>query len=296
MADDERPETEDDVAPSLELPSLRSAFGLGRKRRAKRSDAPREPDEPAAPPIEPVASDVPEPAAPPDTVVVAEPAPATGPAAPAPAATQAEPAAPVEPPPPREAGEPAAPLPPEVAVEPGPHLSPGPVGLPETQPHVDPTAVLPAAMTASDEEADGARRSRRRPRIPVLHLPGWLVALVTGAVVGVVLVGLTSTSLQACSAVRGTSSCGKPGILVLLVITVAMVFLGALLLRLAGVPTSGSTSFLGVGLLVVVILLALLPVIFHWWMVLVIPAVAMLTYAVSWWLTSTYVEPGERAR
>jgi hypothetical protein len=123
-----------------------------------------------------------------------------------------------------------------------------------------------------------------------------VVALVTGAVVGLALVGLTSASLHLCSSVRGTSSCGKPGILLLLVITGAMVLLGSLLLRVAGVSAHGSTSFLGVGLLVVLILLALLPVLDDWWMVIVVPVVGMLTYAAAWWLTTTYVDPGERVR
>jgi hypothetical protein len=178
---------------------------------------------------------------------------------------------------------------------PGPETTPGPIGLPETQPEVDPTAVLPvAAITEPLPAAEPApRRTRRRPQ---LHLPGPLVALLTGAIVGLALVGLTSAGLHLCTSMRGTSSCGKPGFLVLLVITVAMVFLGSVLLRLAGVDAHGSTSFLGVGLLVVVILLALLPVIFHWWMVIVVPVVAMVTYAAAWWLTTTYVEPGERVR
>jgi hypothetical protein len=55
-------------------------------------------------------------------------------------------------------------------------------------------------------------------------------------------------------------------------------------------------SFLGVGLLVVVILLALLPVIADRWIVVVVPVVAMLTFAAARWLTTTYVEPGERVR
>lgn len=188
--------------------------------------------------------------------------------------------------------------------EPGPETTPGPIGLPETRPEAgpgtrpeaEPTAVLPvAAVAVTDEEPAQAtpRPTRHRPR---LHLPGPVVALLTGAVVGLALVGLTSASLHLCSAMRGTSSCGKPGLLLLLVITVAMVFLGSVLLRLAGVEAHGSTSFLGVGLLVVVILLALLPVIFHWWMVVVVPLVAMATYAAAWWLTTTYVEPGERVR
>jgi hypothetical protein len=102
--------------------------------------------------------------------------------------------------------------------------------------------------------------------------------------------------MHLCTAVRGTSSCGKPGILLLLLITLVVILLGALLLRLAGITAYGSTSFLGVGLLVVLVLLALLPVLDDWWVVIVVPLLAMLTYVASWWLTTTYVEPGERAR
>ena len=58
----------------------------------------------------------------------------------------------------------------------------------------------------------------------------------------------------------------------------------------------GSTSFLGVGLLVVLILLALLPVLEEWWVVIAVPVLGMVTYGASWWLTTTYVEPGDRPR
>jgi hypothetical protein len=159
------------------------------------------------------------------------------------------------------------------------------------------TSILPVTMTEEPAAEPAAEPKRRRERKPIrLHLPGPLAALVTGAVVGLTLVGLTTASLHLCSSMRGTPSCGKPGILLLLVITVAMVFLGSLLLRLAGVTAHGSTSFLGVGLLVVLILLALLPVLDDRWVVIVVPVVAMLTYLVSWWLTTTYTDPGERAR
>ena len=202
----------------------------------------------------------------------------------------------------RRRGSKPAPLPDAVAPEsvagraPGPQTTPGPIGLPETQSRTQPEVDPIAPLTVVAPQAPVASTSRRtRPRIR-LHLPGPLVALLTGAVVGLTLVGMTSASLHLCSAMRGTSSCGTPGLLLLLVITVAMVILGSVLLRLAGVETSGSTSFLGVGLLVVVILLALLPVIFDRWMVVVVPLVAMATYAAAWWLTTTYVEPGERIR
>jgi hypothetical protein len=264
MADDERPEPGNDD-PSLELPSLRSALGFGRKR-GKRP----------VPPSTVTESD--------DTRVT-RPVATTAPLEPDEPATPPEPGEPLEP---LEPVEPAIPTPPET---PGPETTPGPIGLPET----DSTVVLPAAaMTATDERPAAGPQARRT--LPRLHLPGPLVALLTGAVVGLALVALTSASLHLCSSVRGTSSCGKPGFLLLLVITVAMVFLGSVLLRLAGVDAHGSTSFLGVGLLVVIILLALLPVIFHWWMVIVVPLVAMATYAAAWWLTTTYVEPGERVR
>ncbi len=183
----------------------------------------------------------------------------------------------------RRRTDPSLPPVPDDQAEPAPPISPGPVGLPEAHPEV----AAASAKTADDTPRE--RPERRRP-----HLPGPIVALVTGAVVGLALVGLASASLHLCSSMRGTSSCGKPGLLVLLVITAASVFLGSVLLRVAGVASYGSTSLLGVGLLVVVILLALLPVVFRWWMVIVIPLVAMTTYAVSWWLTTTYVEPGER--
>jgi hypothetical protein len=138
---------------------------------------------------------------------------------------------------------------------------------------------------------------RRRERRPIrFRLPGPVAALLTGVVVGLVLVGLTSASLGLCTSLRGTSSCGKPGILVLLAITLVGILVGSLLLRLLGVGTHGSTSFLGIGLLVVLLLLALVPMLDEWWAVVVVPALAMLTYLASWWLTTTYVEPGERAR
>ena len=136
------------------------------------------------------------------------------------------------------------------------------------------------------------RSSRRRPARDRRRPPGWVVAAVTGALVGLALVGLTSAGLHACTAMRGTTSCGMPGILLLLVITALTVLLGSLVLSLARVSAHGSTSLLGVGLLVVVILLALIPVLDDWWMVVVVPALGVVTFLAAWWLTTTYADPG----
>jgi len=132
------------------------------------------------------------------------------------------------------------------------------------------------------------------PRRRRVHVPGPLAALLTGAVVGLAVVGLTDAGLQACSAMRGTSSCGTPGILLVLAIAAVAIVLGSALLRLAGVAGHGSTSFLGVGLLGVLLMLALLPALHAWWIVMAVPLLAMATFLAAWWLTTTYSEPGGR--
>jgi anti-sigma factor RsiW len=156
------------------------------------------------------------------------------------------------------------------------------------------TSILPATRTDEPSGAPPAPTPTQpgRPRRARVRLPGWAVALLTGAMAGLALVGLTAAGLRACSSMRGTSSCGGPGILLLLAITVVVIVLGLLLLRLGGVASPGSTSVLGTGLLVVLLLLALVPVLDAWWMVIVVPALAMATYVASWWLTTTYTPPG----
>jgi hypothetical protein len=147
---------------------------------------------------------------------------------------------------------------------------------------------VPAHVEAAREEAATAPRVRRSTRV---HVPAAVAAAVTGALVGLTLVGLTWVGLHACTSLRGTSSCGTPGVLVLLAITVVSVVLGSLLLWLAGVTAHASTSLLGVALLVVLVLLALLPVLDEWWVVVVVPAVSVATFTGASWLTTTYAEP-----
>ena len=82
--------------------------------------------------------------------------------------------------------------------------------------------------------------------------------VVTGLLVGLVVVGLTWASLRTCEAVQGTSSCGSAGYLMLGLVLALAVLAGGALLRLAQVPDPVSTSFLGVGLAAVVALLFLI--------------------------------------
>src|SRR5262245_32283605 len=105
-----------------------------------------------------------------------------------------------------------------------------------------------------DDEPEPAPKRRRRRQPVRLRPPGPVAALVTGALVGLLLVGLTTAALHVCSTWRGTSSCGNPGILLLLAIASLSAVGGALLLRLLGVATAGSTSLLGVALLGILVL------------------------------------------
>jgi hypothetical protein len=43
----------------------------------------------------------------------------------------------------------------------------------------------------------------------------------------------------------------------------------------------------------VLAMLFFLDVIYSWWMVIVIPLVAMATYALSWWVTTRLVDVGD---
>ena len=191
---------------------------------------------------------------------------------------------------PKAAPEPDAPLlVDEVAAPPTP---PAPVSAPPAPapPPVRRPVTVKPAKAAKESEPRQPRQPRRRRELALPVIGGRAAAVVTGLLVGVITVGLTWAGLRLCEVVRGTSSCGGPGYLLLLGIVVAMVLLGALLLRAWGVPEAGSTSFLAVAMLAVVALL-LGDVLFHWWMILVLPACSALTFAASQWVTATFVEP-----
>jgi len=129
----------------------------------------------------------------------------------------------------------------------------------------------------------------RTPREPWLR--GRPAAVVTGLLVGALIVAATAGSLRICTKVKGTSSCGDQGFFLLVAILVVAVVFGTVVLRLAHVPEPGSISFLAVGLLSVVTLLFLVDAIFEWWMVIAIPLVSVATFLLSHWVATTYIEP-----
>ena len=265
---------EDKQQPSLEPPKL---FGRRKKERPVKPEPPVEPE--PEPREEPTAA-IPEPEPFPEPIPRPDPLP--------------EPT-PVPEPEPTPVPEP----------EPDPEPAPLP-GVPRSEP-AEPTAArtiasgapLFADELAPAEEAEPAQpaasdrrpRSRRVPRGPLLT--GYPASAVAGLVVGALLVGLTAGALRGCEGIRGTSTCGGPGLLILVVILVVLVLVGQLLLRWFLVPDPGSTSFLAVGLIAVVALLFLIDVILDWTMILVIPLIAMATFLLSHWVTTAFVEPAD---
>lgn len=187
-----------------------------------------------------------------------EPQPEPQPGPPPPAdETPARPPKPTGPPPrPRRRGpdmtwsEGPSPAEPAVAAA-------GPVALAEDH-AAGPTDERPAAGPEHEpgqepgQEPAAASRRLPRPTLPSLtlslpRLAPRLAAAVTGVAVATTGILLVWLSLQACSSVRGVSSCGGVGLLAIVLTLVAQGAVGTLLLGLLGVTAARSTAVLGVG-------------------------------------------------
>lgn len=131
----------------------------------------------------------------------------------------------------------------------------------------------------------GRTATRGRRTVPTVGeggLTGRLVAGLVGALAGLLMVGGTIAVMGGCEVVRGTSTCGGgPGFLLIVALVAVTVVAGAAALRLTGVPYAGLISFLGVGIVVVLVLLFLLPVIYSLLMVVVIPLLASASFVLA---------------
>ncbi len=164
--------------------------------------------------------------------------------------------------------------------------APADVPLGEPAPEAEPVAEAEPAPEAEPRRRL-ARRSRTERSAP--RVPGGVAAAVTGALVGAAGGGATYGAMTGCEIVRGVSTCGgAPGFFILVAIFALMVLLGGGILRLLRVEAPGSTSFLAVGLVAVVVMLALLDVIFSAWMFVVIPLLSALAYVLAHWVTTRF--------
>lgn len=187
--------------------------------------------------------------------------------------------------------EDATPEPAPVEVEPEPIAQPEPAPtavIPPPQPAYEPpTTVVPVVHEPEVVHHEAEEPEPDRREIPLAGLPA---AVATGVAVGILAVLLAWLAGVGCEAARGTSSCGGgPGFLILLLVLVALAGSGSWLLDRFGVPESGSTSLLAVGIMAVLVMVFLLGSLDSWWAAIAIPVTAVIGYAVSWWVTNAVV-------
>ena len=207
------------------------------------------------------------------------------------AAATAEPEPEPQPPAPQPEPEPEPVESTQVIPHPEPPTALAPAAQePVWEPEPEPEPVSPGGQRRAERQAPRrARRARRTPR-ETPALPAAVAAVLTGLVVGLGGALLTYGALQGCELLRGTDSCGGPGLLLLVAILVVMVLAGATMLAWLGVSEPRGTSFLGVGITAVVAMVALLETLFSAWMFVAVPVLAAAAYLLAEWVTTRFVE------
>ena len=164
-----------------------------------------------------------------------------------------------------------------------------PVTVPSTTPRRRATRADAApAHDGVPRPAQQARLARAARSTPLLPAP--VAAVLTGLLVGLAGTALTYVSLRGCEMLKGTESCGAPGLGLLVVIIVLMMLGGALVLKLLGVSDPRGTSFLAIGLMCVVVLVTLMEDLFSVWMFVAVPLISAVSYALAHWVTTQFVE------
>jgi hypothetical protein len=151
------------------------------------------------------------------------------------------------------------------------------------------------AEKAANRAAARAGKERPAPaealvaRLPRMH-PAW-AAVITGALCGLLSVVLVKGGASGCHAIYGTDSCGGGvGLLAIVAVLAIEVLIGASLLKAWKVSDPFSTSFLGVGLVAMVVMLFFLGAIENKSMVAVVPVITAVSFLLSWWVTVRFVE------
>lgn len=158
-----------------------------------------------------------------------------------------------------------------------------------------PPATRSPEPTTPARTARTARPPRRRPALTALpKLGGLQIAGIAGILVGLFLVLATYGSLHLCASVRGAQTCGgKVGFPLLVAIGIVAVVGGGLLLRLGGVRSPMGDSFLAVALVAVVTVLFLGDHYDASWVLIVVPALSLIAYLLSHWVSTAYIDPAD---
>jgi hypothetical protein len=177
-------------------------------------------------------------------------------------------------------------------------------GTAEQTATVEPAPLEPATVEADAErqedevttDDDGSRRlvspDALVARLPAIH--PLAAAIISGALAGLAAVGLAFGAASGCESIRGTGSCGGGiGLLALVAILAIEVLIGANLLKAWQISDPFSTSFLGVGLVATLAMLIFLDDLDSSWMLLVIPLMTAVAFALSWWVTVRFIDEYE---
>ena len=292
--------------PTVEGPALEDAASeVAPVDEAATTPAPAPPPTSAAPPVAPAAT----PASARAVAASAAPTPARAPARPA----ARPPARPAARPPSRPARPEPVEEPTQVLETPAP-VTPAPVTpAAHTSAAQTPALETPAAQTPVEDaqlaprlgrgkdraEARARRRAEKGGRersgsTATLALPTvkpLYAALISGVLSGLAAVLLALGASRGCEAVRDTSSCGGAGGLLALIAILALeVAIGATLLKAWQIADPASTSFLGVGIVATIAMLVFLDQLDSPWMLLVIPLMTAATFALSWWVTVSFID------
>lgn len=292
MADKDPGKGPEEEGPSLELPSF------GWRRRKSRKRTPAAPDAPAADEPTPAEEPTAEGPTPDEPTADEEPTREVPRYDETPAAEPEPPAEPVREPEPTAEPAPEPAVARESAAATTSRRGPRLPSLPRRKPAREPVPAAAPPRSGTDPQPTTAPATEDETQsgavwegLQLPDLPGRVAAAVVGVVIGLLAVLATFGAMRLCSLVRGTSSCGGPGLLLLIAILVVLILLGGWLLKGFGQPDPMSTSFLAVGLVAVVALLFLIDVLFSWTMVIVIPLVGAGTYVLSHWVTTNVIEP-----
>ena len=134
------------------------------------------------------------------------------------------------------------------------------------------------------------KEKRERATTPLPWLPGYVAAIVTGALCGGLTVLLAWATGQGCSALRGVGTCGGYGVFALVAILGIDVVIATGILRLCRVVDPATTALLGVGLVAVLAMVFFLGSTQSVAMVYVIPLLMAATFAFAWWITKAIAQ------
>jgi hypothetical protein len=153
----------------------------------------------------------------------------------------------------------------------------------------EPTAEKPAKKQKPPKSPKQPKDPSQR-RINLGTPSGLSAAVMIGAIVGAFMALAVWFSGTVSQWTRGTSSLGDKGAIILIAVFALAIIVGGYLLRLAAARSPFTISFLGSALVAVLSMLFLTDLFAHAWGVIIVVILAAAAYALSYWVTTNYID------